>query len=479
MFANICCKSQKVRPYFGSYIKKNVNKNLNKTQTITRIHFVTFMTSVPLLMRIQDVILEPLHLFYRGFGTQTKTILLLIWYRLWAAWRPRFLTNLRSMLKAAEVRKKALLAWCFFLSMSLSFFRCSCFWLLISFQFIPFTSSLDSCFSSPFFLYPPLWRAPPAPSWSNFWFGGVLICYSRLGFWALKGVDFGNMFLSFTEEVPQCPMEWLASKHTNRNHSAFPLQGSREARKTWSWVAWIWSCLLICDAAHWFCLICSIQNGWAPKLWGFTSCVICGTEMLDINVFEVSFFLEHVPSKVHNGVKKIPIISNNVHTQYHQYLSVWLPRSQISQVTKNQRRVEKIPAAARISVSCDILRGMDRCFVQGSQGDCDLVYEVGLWKICETSNVEAMWIVNLLRLTRKAQQDAQEVQKLRAELDTLQKWDVKSDFALFWAIKIGLKLIGLPDSALRRTPSEPGSAERSKEQSATWHPKCAQKTAMI
>ena len=293
------------------------------------------------------------------------------------------------MLKAAEVRKKALLAWCFFLSMSLSFFRCSCFWLLISFQFIPFTSSLDSCFSSPFFLYPPLWRAPPAPSWSNFWFGGVLICYSRLGFWAFKGVDFGNMFLSFTEEVPQCPMEWFASKHTNRNHSAFPLQGSREARKTWSWVAWIWSRLLICDAAHWFCLICSIQNGWAPKLWGFTSCVICGTEVLDINVFEVSFFLEHVPSKVHNGVKKIPIISNNVHTQYHQYLSVWLPRSQISQVTKNQRRVEKIPAAARISVSCDILRGMDRCFVQGSQCDCDLVYEVGLWKICETSNVEA------------------------------------------------------------------------------------------
>lgn len=31
--------------------------------------------------------------------------------------------------------------------------------------------------------------------------------------------------------------------------------------------------------------------------------------MLDINVFEVSFFLEHVPSKVHNGVKKIPIMS--------------------------------------------------------------------------------------------------------------------------------------------------------------------------
>lgn len=166
--------------------------------------------------------------------------------------------------------------------------------------------------------------------------------------------------------------------------------------------------------------------------------------------------------------------TNNVHTQYQQYLSVWLPRSQ---VTKNQRRVETIPAAARISVSCDILRGMARCFAQGSQGD--LVYEVGLWKICETSNVEAMWIVNLRRLARKAQQDAQEVQKLRAELDTWQKWDVKSDFALFWTIKNGLKLIGLPDSAGLRQSQDQLKGAKSKEQSATWHPKCAQKTAMI
>jgi hypothetical protein len=210
---------------------------------------------------------------------------------------------------------------------------------------------------------------------------------------------------------------------------------------------------LIWDAAHWFCLICSIQNGWAPKLRVHQLC----------NMWNRSVGHKCVWSVVRS--RTCPIKSpqrsqkdtNNVHTQYHQYLSVWLHRSQ---VTKNQRRV-KIPAAARISVSCDILRGMDRSFVQVSQCDCDLVYEVGLWKICETSNVEAMWIVNLLRLTRKAQQDAQEVQKLRAELDTLQKWDVKSDFALFWAIKIGLKLIGLPDSALRRTPSEPGSAERS------------------
>ena len=420
------------------------------------------MTSVPLLMRIQDVILEPLHLFYRGFGTQTKTILLLIWYRLWAAWRPRFLTNLRSMLKAAEVRKKALLAWCFFLSMSLSFFRCSCFWLLISFQFIPFTSSLDSCFSSPFFLYPPLWRAPPAPSWSNFWFGGgadMLFTPWFLG--VSKVLILGTCSFPSRRRFRNVLWSGLLQSIPTGTILLFRCKAQGKQGKPEVELLGFGSCLLICDAAHWFCLICSIQNGWAPKLWGFTSCVICGTEVLDINVFEVSFFLEHVPSKVHNGVKKIPIISNNVHTQYHQYLSVWLPRSQISQVTKNQRRVEKIPAAARISVSCDILRGMDRCFVQGSQCDCDLVYEVGLWKICETSNVEAMWIVNLLRLTRKAQQDAQEVQKLRAELDTLQKWDVKSDFALFWAIKIGLKLIGLLDSALRRTPSEPGSAERS------------------
>ena len=287
------------------------------------------------------------------------------------------------MLKAAEVRKKALLAWCFFLSLSLSFFSFSCFWLLISFQFIPFTSSLESCFSSPFFLYPPLWCAPPAPG-SNFWFGGVLICYSRLGFWAFKGVDFGNMFLSFTEEVPQCPLEWFASKHTNRNHSAFPLQGSRETRKTWSWVAWIWSCLLICYAAHWFCLICSIQNGWAPKLRVHQLCNMWNRSVGHKCVWSV-VLSRTCPIKSPQRSQKD---TNNVHTQYHQYLSVWLHRSQ---VTKNQRRVEKIPAAARISVSCDILRGMDRCFVQGSQCDCDLVYEVGLlenlWNIKRGGNV--------------------------------------------------------------------------------------------
>ena len=282
------------------------------------------------------------------------------------------------MLKAAEVRKKALLAWCFFLSLSLSFFRFSCFWLLISFQFIPFTSSPDAL---------PLLPAGAISDSGGCWYAIHALVFGRskvLIFWEhvpfLHGggsaMSYGAVCFKAYQPEPFC-------------FSVARLKGSKENLKL--------SCL---D------LVTSLD------LWRRTL---------------ILFDLQHT-KWLGPQTLRVHQLCNIVHTQYHQYLSVWLPRSQ---VTKNQRRVETIPAAARISVSCDTLRGTDRCFAQGSQGD--LVYEVGLWKICETSNVEAMWIVNLRRLTRKAQQDAQEVQKLRAELDTLQKWDVKSDFALFWA----------------------------------------------
>ena len=36
----ILCKSRKVRPYFGTRVK-NINRNINNTQTRTQTHFVT------------------------------------------------------------------------------------------------------------------------------------------------------------------------------------------------------------------------------------------------------------------------------------------------------------------------------------------------------------------------------------------------------------------------------------------------------
>lgn len=184
MFANICCKSHKVRPYFGSYVRKNVNKNLNKTQTITRIHFVTFITSVPLLMRIRDVILEPLHLFYRGFGTQTKTILLL-WYRLWAAWRPNlvFWPTYEACLKQPRSERR---------HSSLGVFSCPC---PCPCPFFVFLAS-GSWSPSSLFLLPHLLTRSPCSRLEQFLIRG--------GCWyAIHALVFGrSKVLIFCEHVP-------------------------------------------------------------------------------------------------------------------------------------------------------------------------------------------------------------------------------------------------------------------------------------
>ena len=309
MFANICCKSHKVRPYFGSYVKKNVNKNLNKTQTITRIHFVTFMTSVPLLMRIQDVILEPLHLFYRGFGTQTKAILLLIWYRLWAAWRPNlvFWPIYEACLKQPRSERK---------HSSLGVFSCPCpcpflvflasgSWSPSSLFLLPHLLSLVSHrLSSCTLLSDALPLLPGAISDSGgCWYAIHALVFGRSKVLILGTCSFPSrrrfrnvLWSGLLQSIPTGTILLFRCKAQGK-------QGKPEVE------------LLGFGHVSWF-VTPHIDSVWfaaykmaGPPNWGFTSCVICGTEVLDINVFEVSFFLEHVPSKVYNGVKKIPIMS--------------------------------------------------------------------------------------------------------------------------------------------------------------------------
>ena len=191
-----------------------------------------------------------------------------------AAWRPHFPNLKRAKVPRSERQHSSTRLRCSLLSFSV---------------FVVFSLSLSNIlvlFES--FLLLALDLFPVYSFYLIYWFSDglplLLICYSRLGFWAFKGVDFGKMCFSFTEDVPQ----WQTNVLWSGLLQSIPLQHVRTIM--------VFRCkaqgkqgkpeVELLGLGH------VMQNGWPPKLWGFPSCGTCVIpEVLDINVFEVSFFL--------------------------------------------------------------------------------------------------------------------------------------------------------------------------------------------